>query len=342
MVGAAQPVHRDDAQLRQPPGLHVVDEPLYAAYLAETGLDHPGRDEVIASQPTDWRRGVRGADRRSGRDAAAVPEAHDPPPAAGHRPRRAGGPARTRSWCATPSGCSTSYAKVREEPTLDDLGLPQQVELFERYGGPVVDAADVLARPARRRSRLLCEALGIAFDEAMLSWPAGPARHRRRLGATLVRRRRGLDRLRAVLPRQRRPAARPPAAAVGAVPALLRRAGAVPTASRGELMQQSYDERNRDLMVVDQRRLRHRDEAGVSPFDSVVQGGDAVWEGLRLYDGRIFRLDRAPRAAAALGAGAGVRGDPLRRGDHRADPGDAGRQRRCATTCTSGSRSPAA
>jgi len=56
-------------------------------------------------------------------------------------------------------------------------------------------------------------------------------------------------------------------------------------------MLQSYDERNRDLIVNVGGTLTHRDRAGVSPFDSVVQGGDAVWEGLRLYAGRIFRLD---------------------------------------------------
>ena len=55
-------------------------------------------------------------------------------------------------------------------------------------------------------------------------------------------------------------------------------------------MQQTFDERNRDLLININGRLLPRDQAGVSPFDSVVQGGDAVWEGLRLYDGRIFRL----------------------------------------------------
>jgi branched-chain amino acid aminotransferase len=67
---------------------------------------------------------------------------------------------------------------------------------------------------------------------------------------------------------------------------------------------QTFDERNRDLIVNVGGRLTHRDEAGVSPFDSVVQGGDAVWEGLRLYQGRIFRLDahlaRLRRSARAL------------------------------------------
>jgi branched-chain amino acid aminotransferase len=56
-------------------------------------------------------------------------------------------------------------------------------------------------------------------------------------------------------------------------------------------MLQRFDERNRDLIVSVGGRLSHRDEAAVSPFDSAVQGGDAVWEGLRLYGGRIFRLE---------------------------------------------------
>jgi len=67
---------------------------------------------------------------------------------------------------------------------------------------------------------------------------------------------------------------------------------------------QKFDERNRDLVVNVNGRLVARGEAGVSPFDSVVQGGDAVWEGLRLYRGRIFRLeqhlDRLVNSAKAL------------------------------------------
>ena len=69
-------------------------------------------------------------------------------------------------------------------------------------------------------------------------------------------------------------------------------------------MLQQFNEKNRDLMVNINGRLVHRDEAGVSPFDSAVQGGDAVWEGLRLYDGRIFKLnehlERLRRSATAL------------------------------------------
>ncbi|WP_343909027.1 HAD family hydrolase [Nocardioides aquiterrae] len=149
----------------------VVDEPLYAAYLHETGLDHPARDQVIASQPTS---------------AAAVVDALTSGPVATplqyqkhmtHHllpsvPRAPLAALAHAFLVRDPERVLTSYAKVRGEPTLEDLGLPQQRELFETYGGPVVDAADVLRDP-RGTLTLLCSALGIAFDEAMLSWPAG-------------------------------------------------------------------------------------------------------------------------------------------------------------------------
>jgi len=69
-------------------------------------------------------------------------------------------------------------------------------------------------------------------------------------------------------------------------------------------MLQQFHEKNRELLVNINGRLIHRDQAGISPFDSAVQGGDAVWEGLRLYDGRIFKLRehlaRLRRSAEAL------------------------------------------
>src|SRR5205085_3743221 len=70
-------------------------------------------------------------------------------------------------------------------------------------------------------------------------------------------------------------------------------------------MLQKFNERNRNLIVNINGSLVHRDQAGISPFDSAVQGGDAVWEGLRLYNGRIFKLrhhlDRLWSSAQALG-----------------------------------------
>ena len=69
-------------------------------------------------------------------------------------------------------------------------------------------------------------------------------------------------------------------------------------------MLQKFDDRNRNLIVNINGQLVHRDKAGISPFDSAVQGGDAVWEGLRVYNGRIFKLhehlDRLERSARAL------------------------------------------
>src|SRR6188472_2546769 len=69
-------------------------------------------------------------------------------------------------------------------------------------------------------------------------------------------------------------------------------------------MLQKFDERNRNLIININGELVHRDRAGISPFDSAVQGGDAVWEGLRLHRGRIFKLTehlaRLRRSAQAL------------------------------------------
>src|SRR5713101_4985481 len=69
-------------------------------------------------------------------------------------------------------------------------------------------------------------------------------------------------------------------------------------------MLQKFNPKNKDLIVNINGQLVHRDKAGISPFDSAVQGGDAVWEGLRLYNGRIFKLpehlDRLERSARAL------------------------------------------
>jgi branched-chain amino acid aminotransferase len=77
------------------------------------------------------------------------------------------------------------------------------------------------------------------------------------------------------------------------------------TDTEGQHMLQRYDRRNADLRYWVNGVLRHRDEPGISPFDSVVQGGDAVWEGLRLYSGRILGLEahlaRLRRSAQALG-----------------------------------------
>jgi hypothetical protein len=154
------------------PDCSVVDEPLYAAYLVATGLGHPGRDDVIASQQADP--SVVVAELTGGPVATPVQyQKHMTHHLLQTFPRRPLSWLRHAFLVRDPERVLKSYAKVRAEPTLEDLGLPQQLELFETFGGPVVDAADILRDP-RGTLRLLCDALGIGFDEAMLCWPAGP------------------------------------------------------------------------------------------------------------------------------------------------------------------------
>lgn len=151
----------------------VADEPLYAHYLAVTGIDHPGRDAVLASQPNRWQ------------DVAAALTGPVPGGAAVYYQKHMAHhllPGVGREWLGAlahaylirdPAHVVASYARVRGEPVLADLGYPQQVEIFRAHGGPVVDAADVLRDPAGVLGRL-CAALGLGFDEAMLSWAPGP------------------------------------------------------------------------------------------------------------------------------------------------------------------------
>jgi Sulfotransferase domain len=156
------------------PDTLVVDEPLYAYYLANTDVDHPGRDEIIASMPTSWQQVLRELTHRPLPDGTSVyyqkhmthhllPEVD-----------RAALAGLTHAFLIRdPRRLLASYAKVRAQPTLADLGLEQQAEIYRTFGGPVIDAADILRNP-RAALEALCDRLGIGFDPAMLSWPPGP------------------------------------------------------------------------------------------------------------------------------------------------------------------------
>jgi hypothetical protein len=160
------------------PDTAVVDEPFYAAYLVQTGLDHPMRDAVVASQANDWRDVVAELLGPIPADKPVVYQKHMT-----HHML----PAFGRGWLAQvrnaflirdPAAVLASYVRKRGEVTLADIGIVQQRELFEQEADrlgrapPVVEGADVLADPGRMLARL-CEALGIAYTEAMLRWPAG-------------------------------------------------------------------------------------------------------------------------------------------------------------------------
>jgi hypothetical protein len=156
----------------------VVDEPLYAFYLKATGKEHPVAEEVIAAGETDWRpvtagltRGLPGSKRvcyQKQMTHHLLPEID-------------------REWLNFLTNCFlirdpaeviASYIRKNDDPTLEDIGFVQQAEIFdwvrERSGEvpPVIDARDVLQDP-ERVLRLLCGAVGVEFDRAMLSWPPG-------------------------------------------------------------------------------------------------------------------------------------------------------------------------
>src|SRR5262249_7504178 len=152
----------------------VADEPLYAFYLAKTGISHPGRDEILISMPNGWRVVLdhltsvplpAGKSVYYGKHMThhLLPEVD----------RAALAPLRHAYLIRDPAELLASYAKVRSEPTLEDLGIVQQAEIFDAYPGPVVDSRDLLADP-EGMLRALCAALSIPFTMAMLSWPAGP------------------------------------------------------------------------------------------------------------------------------------------------------------------------
>jgi len=127
------------------PDTLVVDEPFYAFYLKVTGKEHPGADEVMATGETDWRKVVE-------RLTGPIPEGK----------------------CEV----IASYIKKQGGPTLEDLGFVQQEEIFDWVRArtsatpSVVDARDVLENPTQILG-LLCDAVGVAFNESMLSWPSG-------------------------------------------------------------------------------------------------------------------------------------------------------------------------
>ena len=156
------------------PDTVVTDEPLYAFYLDRTGLDHPGRAQIIASQSTSEHivlEQLITAPMPNGAEISYVKHmTHHLLPEVD---RAALAPLRHAHLIRDPRELLRSYSQVRKEPTLDDLGIRQQAEIFESFGGPVVDSRDLLADP-EGILRLLCQALDVPFTREMLAWPAGP------------------------------------------------------------------------------------------------------------------------------------------------------------------------
>jgi Sulfotransferase domain len=160
------------------PDTVVCDEPFYAHYLQATGRDHPGAAEVIANSETDWRKVVA----QLCDDAPGGKRIFYQKQMTHHLL-----PEIERGWLGAVTNCFllrdpaeviVSYLKKNNDPTLEDIGFVQQAGIFDwacaHTSGipPVIDAHDVLENP-EKTLRLLCNAVGVEFLEAMLSWPAG-------------------------------------------------------------------------------------------------------------------------------------------------------------------------
>lgn len=156
----------------------VTDEPLYAHYLFKTGVPHPGRDEVLAAQSTDWREIARTLTGPIPGGKAIWYQKHMTQHVLADMPL---------DWLAglhncflirAPEEVVASFTRQRPDAALLELGFEQQARLFdyvmERFGPPpVLDAAEVLKNPANML-RALCVRLGVTFNERMLHWPTGP------------------------------------------------------------------------------------------------------------------------------------------------------------------------
>lgn len=157
----------------------VMDEPFFAAYLATSGVVHPMREEIIAHHETNPE-AVAAQCLAAPGDAAEISyQKHMPHHMLPEFPMDWTSAVTNAFLIRDPLRVAASYEAKREAPTKADLGVEQQLVMFEeeaeRLGRapPVVDAADINADP-KRTLTALCRALGIAFDPAMLSWPAGP------------------------------------------------------------------------------------------------------------------------------------------------------------------------
>jgi hypothetical protein len=153
------------------PDTRVVDEPLYAYYLQQTGLNHPVREEVIAAGEPDW--------------ATVVAELTAPQDGVYYQKHMTHHliPQLPRDWIPRltnvllirdPYEVAASYVRSRTDIVAEDIGLVQQTELFDQLGPatPIIDAADFLRDP-EAHLRWLCDLVGIAFTDAMLHWPPG-------------------------------------------------------------------------------------------------------------------------------------------------------------------------
>jgi hypothetical protein len=154
------------------PDCRVVDEPLYAYYLAETGLNHPAREEVIAAGERSWRAVV---DELTAPVDGIYYQKHMTHHLIPQLPRDWIGSLTNVLLIRDPAEVVASYVRSRADVEAEDIGLVQQGELYDQLGRvtPVIDAADFLRDP-EGYLRWLCDHVEVDFTPAMLHWAAGP------------------------------------------------------------------------------------------------------------------------------------------------------------------------
>src|SRR3954451_19307473 len=159
------------------PDTMVIDEPLYGHYLATTGIDHPGRDDIIGSMPTDIDRAIAGLLGPLPAGVRVHYQKHMTHHLIDDVPRQWITRLVNVLLIRDPAEVVASYVKSRSAVTLADIGLPQQVQLYDDLvdaGRPplVLDSADFLGDP-EVHLRMLCDRVDVDFIDAMLHWPPG-------------------------------------------------------------------------------------------------------------------------------------------------------------------------
>ena len=148
------------------------DEPFYAPFLVRSGLDHPMRDAILAAHTSD-------PDAVAKQVRGPIPDGHAQWYQK-HMPHHMDG--MPLDWAEGfthvhlirhPARVIASYVQKREEPSLDDLGFRQQLDIFERFPGPVLDSFVVRLDPVSAL-QALCAEIGLPWTDAMLTWPVGP------------------------------------------------------------------------------------------------------------------------------------------------------------------------
>ncbi|SEW42943.1 hypothetical protein SAMN04488515_3018 [Cognatiyoonia koreensis] len=151
----------------------VWDEPFYAPYLATSDYDHPMKDEIIASHEAN-------AETVASLCLDSIPD-QKPHFYMKHMPHHMLDPF-PRDWIRScvnvhlirhPARVIASYGNKRAQITSEDIGFQQQLALYRAFGGVVIDSADIRKNP-KEMLQILCDIIGLDFDDAMLSWPSGP------------------------------------------------------------------------------------------------------------------------------------------------------------------------